>query len=53
MNAELTPNFNPKNIVDSMSKAIDIGTIQSALASKGVDWDSVVGVLDEVEHLIG
>ena len=53
MNAELTPNFNPKNIVDSMSKAIDIGTIQSSLASKGVDWDSVVGVLDEVEHLIG
>jgi len=53
MNTELTPNFKPKNIVNSISKAIDIGTTQSTLASQGVDWESVVGVLDEAEHLIG
>ena len=53
MNKELSPNFKPKNIVNSISKAIDIGTTQSTLASQGVDWESVVGVLDEAEHLIG
>ena len=53
MNTELTPNFDPKNIVNSIRKAIDIGTTQSTLASQGVDWESVVGVLDEAEHLIG
>ena len=53
MNKELSPNFKPKNIVTSISKAIDIGTTQSTLASQGVDWESVVGVLDEAEHLIG
>ena len=53
MNTELTPNFDPKYIVNSIRKAIDIGTTQSTLASQGGDWESVVGVLDEAEHLIG
>ena len=50
---DLSPNFEPKNIFKSTSKAIDFGTIQSILASKGEDWESVVGVLDEAEHRIG
>ena len=53
MSADLTPNFEPDNIVENISKAINIGVTHSALASKGADWESVVGVLDEAEHLIG
>ncbi|MDC0492010.1 M3 family metallopeptidase [Candidatus Pseudothioglobus singularis] len=53
MNADLKPNFEPDNIVKNISKALNIGMTHSALASNGVDWDSVVGVLDEAEHLIG
>ena len=53
MSKDLSPNFKPKDIFESTSKAIDFGTIQSTLASKGEDWESVVGVLDEAEHRIG
>ena len=53
MNSDLTPNFEPDNIVENISKAINIGMTHSALASNGADWESVVGVLDEAEHLIG
>ena len=53
MSSDLKPNFEPDNIVKNISKAINIGMTHSALASNGVDWDSVVGVLDEAEHLIG
>jgi len=53
MSADLKPNFEPDNIVENISKAINIGMTHSALASNGIDWDSVVGVLDEAEHLIG
>jgi len=53
MSADLTPNFEPDNIVENISKAINIGMTHSALASNGADWESVVGVLDEAEHLIG
>ena len=53
MSADLKPNFEPDNIVKNISKAINIGMTHSALASNGNDWDSVVGVLDEAEHLIG
>ena len=53
MSKNLSPNFKPKNIFESTSKAINFGTIQSNLASKGEDWESVVGVLDEAEHRIG
>ena len=53
MSADLKPNFEPDNIVENISKAINIGMTHSALASNGADWDSVVGVLDEAEHLIG
>ena len=53
MNSDLTPNFEPDNIVENISKAINIGGTHSALASNGADWESVVGVLDEAEHLIG
>ena len=53
VNSDLKPNFEPDNIVENISKAINIGMTHSALASNGVDWDSVVGVLDEAEHLIG
>ena len=52
MNSDLTPNFEPDNIVENISKAINIGMTHSALASNGVDWESVVDVLDEAEHLI-
>ena len=53
MSKNLSPNFKPKDIFESTSKAINFGTIQSNLASKGEDWESVVGVLDEAEHRIG
>ena len=53
MSADLKPNFEPDNIVKNISKAINIGMTHSALASNGADWESVVGVLDEAEHLIG
>ena len=53
VNSDLKPNFEPDNIVENISKAINIGMTHSSLASNGVDWDSVVGVLDEAEHLIG
>ena len=53
MSEDLTPNFEPDNIVENISKAINIGMTHSALASNGADWESVVGVLDEAEHLIG
>ena len=53
MSKDLSPNFEPTNIFKSTSKAINFGTIQSILASKGEDWESVVGVLDEAEHRIG
>ena len=53
MSSDLTPNFEPDNIVKNISKVINFGMTQSDLASNGADWDSVVGVLDEAEHLIG
>ena len=53
MSSDLKPNFEPDNIVENISKAINIGMTHSALASNGADWESVVGVLDEAEHLIG
>ena len=53
MSTDLKPNFEPDNIVKNISKAINIGMTHSALASNGADWESVVGVLDEAEHLIG
>ena len=53
MSKDLSPNFKPKDIFESTCKAINFGTIQSNLASKGEDWESVVGVLDEAEHRIG
>jgi oligopeptidase A len=53
MSADLKPNFEPDNIIENISKAINIGMTHSALASNGADWESVVGVLDEAEHLIG
>ena len=53
MSKNLSPNFKPKDIFESTSKAINFGTIQSNLASKGDNWESVVGVLDEAEHRIG
>ena len=53
MNSSQTPNFKPKDIVLNITKVVIDGTRQSALASKGNDWESVVGVLDNNEHLIG
>jgi oligopeptidase A len=53
MNSNQTPNFKPKDIVLNISQVVKDGTQQSLLASKGNDWESVVGVLDNNEHLIG
>ena len=53
MSNNFSPNFEPKNIVNSIKKAIDMGLTQSNLASKGNHWESVVGILDEAEHFIG
>ena len=53
MQSDLSPNFKPKNIVNSISKAINLGEAQSSLASQGKDWESVIDVLDKAEHHIG
>jgi len=53
MNSSQTPNFKPKDIVLNITQVVKDGTRQSAIASKGDDWESVVGVLDNNEHLIG
>ena len=53
MKDNLSPNFEPKNIVKSINKAINLGQAQSSLASQGRDWESVIDVLDEAEHHIG
>ena len=53
VNSDLKPNFEPDNIVKNISKAINIGMAHSSLASNGADWESVVDILDEAEHLIG
>lgn len=53
MNSKSSPNFKSKNIVKSISKAIAMGRTQAILASQGEDWESVVDVLDEAEHLLG
>ena len=53
MQSDLSPNFKPKNIVKSISKAINLGQVQSSLASQGKDWESVIDVLDQAEHHIG
>jgi len=53
MKDDLSPNFEPKNIVKSINKAINLGQAQSSLASQGGDWESVIDVLDEAEHHIG
>ena len=53
MNSSQTPNFNPNDIVLNITRVVEDGTRQSVLASKGDDWESVVGVLDNNEHLIG
>ena len=53
VNSDLKPNFEPDNIVKNISKAINIGMAHSSLASQGADWESVVDILDEAEHLIG
>ena len=53
MQSDLSPNFKPKNIVKSISKAINLGQAQSSLASQGKDWESVIDVLDQAEHNIG
>ena len=53
MQSDLSPNFKPKNIVNSISKAINLGEAQSSLASQGKDLESVIDVLDKAEHHIG
>ena len=53
MNSNQTPNFKPNDIVLNISQVVKDGIKKSVLASKGNDWDSVVGVLDNNEHLIG
>ena len=53
MKSKQTPNFKPKDIVLKITQVVKDGISQSALASKGNDWESVVSVLDKNEHLIG
>ena len=53
MKSNQTPNFNPKNIVNNITKLTENGLKKSLIASNGNDWDSVVALLDESEHVIG
>ena len=53
MKSNQTPNFMPKNIISNITQLTESGLKQSELARKGDDWNSVVDLLDESEHLIG
>ena len=53
MKNNLSPNFEPKDIVQGIAESINAGQTKSNLASQGSDWESVVDVLDEAEHDIG
>ena len=53
MSPNLSPNFEPDDIVKSISEAIKAGQTNSIKASQGDDWESVIDVLDEAEHHIG
>ena len=49
----LIPNFSTKNIVQDIQELTSLGLKGAELASKGVDWDSVVKPLDLISHEIG
>ena len=53
MKKKLSPNFEPKDIVQGIAESINAGQTKSNLASQGSDWESVVDVLDEAEYDIG
>ena len=53
MTTNQIPDFNPKDIIQIITKLTDEGLRSSLAASKGNDWNSVVGLLDESEHFIG
>ena len=53
MSPNLSPNFEPDDIVKSISEAIKAGQTNSIKASQGDDWESVIDVLDDAEHHIG
>ena len=53
MKFDLSPNFEPDDIVRSISEAITLGQANSVKASQGSDWENVIGILDEAEHIIG
>ena len=53
MSPNLSPNFEPDDIVKIISEAIKAGQTNSIKASQGDDWESVIDVLDEAEHHIG
>ena len=49
----LTPNFKPKNIVQSIESLAQKGLKVVAQAEKGVDWDSVITATDDFECELG
>jgi len=53
MKNNLSPNFEPKDIVQGIAELINVGQTKSNLASQGSDWESVIDVIDEAEHDIG
>lgn len=53
MSNNLTPNFAPTNIVNTINDLTKLGLQQVELASAGNDWKSVVEPLDFIEHQLG
>jgi hypothetical protein len=53
MSNNLTPNFEPINIVNTINDLTKSGLQQVELASAGNDWKSVVEPLDCIEHQLG
>jgi len=49
----LTPNFKPKNIVQSIESLAQKGLKVVAQAQKGVDWDDVITATDDFECELG
>jgi hypothetical protein len=49
----ITPNFSPKDIVNTIDEITKSGINQVEICVNGDDWDSVVKPLDIVEHELG
>ncbi len=53
MKINLSPDFNPQNIEQSIAELTEKALFQANIASEGTDWSGVVEPLDQIEHELG